>query len=122
MPRYALIDDGAFLRLQWMPGVTIEADDIHSTIAAVTSASPRGKRPLLVQIGALERITPEARQLLIDDTCSSRTAVVGVDNVGRVITAFNNRSGTLSRYFLEESDAIAWLREDVHPDDASSRS
>lgn len=108
-PRYTLSDDGDFLRLQWTPGVTIEAGDIHSTIAAVTAASPKGKRPLLVHIGPLERISPEAKQLLIDDTCSTRTAVVGVDDVGRVITAFNYRSATPSRYFTQESDAIAWL-------------
>lgn len=114
LPRYTLGDDGGFLRLQWTPGVTIEADDIHSTIAAVTAASPQGKRPLLVHIGPLERITPEAKQLLIDDTCSARTAVVGVDNVGRVITAFNCKSATPSRYFEEEADAIAWLTEDIH--------
>jgi hypothetical protein len=121
-PRYNLKEDGDFLRLQWTPGVTIEAEDIHSTIAAVTAASPRGKRPLLVHIGPLERITPEAKQLLLDDTCSARTAVVGVDDVGRVITAFNYKSATLSRYFAEESDAIAWLTEDIHPGEISGRS
>lgn len=119
LPRYALSDDGPFLRLQWTPRVTIEADDIHSSIAAVTAASPKGKRPLLVHIGPLERITPEARQLLIDDTCSARTAVVGVDDVGRVITAFNYKSATPSRYFAEEADAIAWLTEDIQADDVS---
>jgi hypothetical protein len=77
LPRYTLSDEGDFLRLRWAPGVTMEADDIRSTIAAVTAASPQGKRPLLVHIGPLERITPEAKQLLIDDTCSTRTAVVG---------------------------------------------
>jgi hypothetical protein len=112
LPRYALSDDGDFLRLQWTPGVTIEESDIRSTIAAVTAASAQGKRPLLVHIGPLERITPEAKQLLLDDTCSTRTAVVGVDDVGRVITAFNYRSATPSRYFTEESDAVAWLAED----------
>ena len=122
MPRYTLSDDGDFLRLRWAPGVTIEADDIHSTIAAVTAASPWGKRPLLVHIGLLERVTPEARQLIIDDTCSTRTAVVGVDNVGRVLTAFNYRSATLSRYFAEEPDAVAWLTEDIRPGDVSGRS
>ncbi len=122
LPRYALSDDGGFLRLQWTPGVTIEARDIRSTIAAVTAASPQGKRPLLVHIGPLERITPEAKQLLIDDTCSARTAVVGVDDVGRVITAFNYRSATPSRYFTQESDAITWLTENIHPDDVSARS
>lgn len=83
---------------------------------------PRGKRPLLVRIGPLERITPDARQLLLDDTCSARTAVVEVDDVGRVITAFNYKSATLSRYFAEESDAIAWLTEATHPSEVFSRS
>lgn len=116
--RYTLSDDGDFLRLEWTPGVTIEADDIHSSIAAVTAASPQGRRPLLVHVGPLERITPEARRLLIDDTCSIRTAVVGVDDVGRVLTAFNYRSATPSRYFTQESDAMAWLlAEDIHPAD-----
>lgn len=115
MPRYTLSDDGEFLCLRWAPGVTLEAEDIRSTIAAVTSASPRGKRPLLVHIGLVEHISPEAKQLLIDDTCSSRTAVVGVDEVGRVLTAFNYRSATPSRYFTEESDAIAWLKGDTVP-------
>jgi hypothetical protein len=40
LPRYTLSDDGNFLRLRWTPGITIEADDIRSSIAAVTSASP----------------------------------------------------------------------------------
>ncbi|WP_411374129.1 hypothetical protein ACLH0K_13830 [Arthrobacter sp. MPF02] len=111
-PRYTLSDDGDFLRLEWTPGVMIEADDIRSTIAAVNAASPHGRRPLLVQIGPLEWISQEAKQLLIDDTCSIRTAVVGVDDVGRVITAFNYRSATPSRYFTQESDAIAWLLKD----------
>ncbi|MET1155546.1 hypothetical protein [Arthrobacter sp.] len=122
LSRYALSDDEGFLRLQWASGVTIEAEDIHSTIAAVTAASPQGKRPLLVEIGPMERITPEAKQLLIEDTCSARTAVVGVDNVGRVITAFNYKSATPTRYFVVEADAIAWLTEDIHPGDVSGRS
>lgn len=114
-PRYALSDHGDFLRLQWPPGARIEAEDIRSSISAVTAASPRGKRPLLVEIGPLERISPEARQLLLEDTCSARTAVVGVDDVGRVLTAFNYRSATLSRYFAEEFAAIAWLTETFEP-------
>jgi hypothetical protein len=122
LPRYALRDDGVFLRLEWTPGVVIEAEDIHSTIAAVTAASPLGKRPLLVHIGPVERITPEAKKLLIDDTCSARTAVVGVDNVGRVVTAFNRKSATPSRYFAEEADAIAWLTADIPANDVSGSS
>lgn len=118
LPRYMLSDDGDFLCLRWAPGVTLQAEDIHSTIAAVTAASPGGKRPLLVHIGRVERITPEAKQLLMEDTCSTRTAVVGADEVSRVLTAFNYRSATPSRYFTEETDAVAWLREDTAPESA----
>ncbi|MHA7219061.1 DUF7793 family protein [Arthrobacter sp. MDT1-48-3] len=113
IPRYTLSDDGDLLCLRWAPGVTMQAEDVRSTIAAVTAASPGGKRPLLVHIGLVERITAEAKQLLMDDTCSARTAVVGVDEVGRVLTAFNYRSATPSRYFTDESDAIAWLTGDT---------
>lgn len=116
LPRYTLSDAGEFLRLRWAPGITLYAEDVHSTIAAVRAASPEGKRPLLVNIGLVERITPEAKQLLIDDTCSARTAVVGVDEVSRVLTAFNYRSATPSRYFTKESDAVAWLRAAVTPE------
>ncbi len=107
--RYTLTDDGAFLRLRWAAGVTMGQEDVHSTIAAVTAASPGGRRPLLVSIGLVEGITAEARHLLIEDTCSSRTAVVGVDEMGKVLTAFNYRSVTPSRYFTDEADALEWL-------------
>lgn len=108
-PRYTLTDDGAFLRLRWAAGVTIGAADVRSTTAAVTAASPAGRRPLLVNIGLVDAITPDARQLLIEDTCSLRTGVVGVDEVGKVLTAFNYRSVTPSRYFTDEADAVEWL-------------
>ncbi len=107
--RYTLTDDGGFLRIAWAPGVTIRADDVRSTMAAVTAASPGGKRPLLVNIGLVEAITLEARHLLIEDTCSLQTAVVGVDAVGKVLTAFNYRSVTPSRYFTDEDEAVEWL-------------
>jgi hypothetical protein len=115
LSRYEFSDDQAFLRIRWAPGAIIDAEDIKSTIAAVTAASPHGKRPLLVHIGTVEQITAEAKQLLIEDTCSTRTAVVGVDEVGRVITAFNYRSATASQYFLDEDEAIAWLMEKPGP-------
>lgn len=107
--RYRLTDDGAYLRLRWRPGIRLVADDVHATMAAVTAASPHGRRPLLVDLGPLDGITAEARDLLIEDTCSLRTGVIGVDEVTRVITAFNYRSVTPSRYFTDEAEAIAWV-------------
>ncbi|MEV7638032.1 STAS/SEC14 domain-containing protein [Pseudarthrobacter enclensis] len=114
LPRYSLSDDGEFLCVQCTPGVRIEGDDMRSKIAAVLAMSPKGKRPLLVDIGPLERIAPEAKQLVIHGTYSTRIAVVGADDVGRVISAFTYRSATPSRYFTQESDAIAWLLEDIY--------
>lgn len=119
--RYTLTDDGDFLRLRWAAGVVIEADDVRSTTAAVTAASPAGKRPLLVNIGLVEAITLAARHLLIEDTCSLRTGVVGVDEVGKVLTAFNYRSATPSRYFTDEAEAIAWLTGKADGGEATSR-
>jgi hypothetical protein len=116
LPRYTLTDDGNFLRLRWAPGITIEAQDVHSAVAAGKSAAPGGKRPLLVHIGLVQRITVEAKQLLLDQTGATRTAIVGVDEVSRVLTAFNHRSATPTRYFTEESEAIAWLLEDAETD------
>lgn len=109
--RYTLIDEGEFLRVRWAPGITISAGDVRTRIAATMAASSRGKRPLLVHIGLASRITSEAKQLLVDDTWSTRIAIVGLDEVGRVLTAFNHRSATPSRYFDDEADAIAWLTE-----------
>lgn len=120
-PRYALTDDGAFLRLRWAAGVTIGADDVRSTMAAVTAASPGGKRPLLVNIGLVDGITLEARHLLIEDTCSLRTGVVGIDEVGKVLTAFNYRSVTPSRYFTDEAEALAWLADGVDVGETTRR-
>ncbi|WDF33029.1 hypothetical protein PTW37_14425 [Arthrobacter agilis] len=120
-PRFTLTDDGDVLRLAWAAGVTIEASDVRETMAAVTAASPHGKRPLLVRIGLVDAISLEARHLLIEDTCSLRTGVVGVDEVGRVLTAFNYRSVTPSRFFTDESDAIAWLTGRADAGDTTSR-
>jgi hypothetical protein len=111
--RFVLTDAGKFLCLRWAPGIRIQAADIHLTIAAVTTLSLRGKRPLMVHIGLVQSIALEAKQLLLEDTCSCRTAVVGMNEVGRVLTAFNYRSATPSRYFTEESDAVAWLTEET---------
>lgn len=120
-PRYTLTDDGAFLRLEWAARVTIGAEDVLSTMAAVTAASHGCKRPLLVDIGLVEAITLEARHLLIEDTCSSRTGVVGADEVSKVLTAFNYRSVTPSRYFSTEAEAIEWLTGRADGGESTSR-
>ncbi|MBG6192391.1 aspartokinase-like uncharacterized kinase [Arthrobacter sp. CAN_A212] len=85
--------------------------DVRETIGAVDAFSRAGRRPLLVHIGSVERITREARELLIEDTCSSKTAVLGMDQVSMVMTAFAYTSATPTQFFTDEAEAIEWLLE-----------
>lgn len=100
-----------FNRIIWAPGVTMTGNDVRGTIGAVEAVSNAGRRPLLVHIGSVERITREARELLIADTCSSKTAVLGMDQVSKVMTAFAYSSATPTEFFTDEAEAIAWLLE-----------
>jgi hypothetical protein len=111
-PRFVLTDEGDFLRLSWNAGIVMELRDVQSSIAAVEAVSTAGKRPLLVHIDRVDAISAEARQLLLEETCSSRTAALGKDEVARVMTAFNYRAATPSEYCTDEAEAIAWLTED----------
>ncbi len=115
--RYLLEDAGDYVCLQWCGEITVGSSDVLAAATAVTEASPGGPRPLLVRIGLIEHITPEAKQLLIRDDRSSRIAIVGTDDVGRVLTAFTHRSVTPTRYFTDDDEAAAWLLDDTrdHP-------
>lgn len=107
--RFVLTDESDFLRLCWNPRITIGLGDVQRSVAAVDSVSVAGKRPLLVSIDLVDGITAPARDLLLEETCSSRTAILGKDEVARVMTAFNYRAATPSRFFKDETEAIAWL-------------
>ncbi|MUK02476.1 hypothetical protein GM708_11420 [Vibrio cholerae] len=109
--RFVLTVEADFNRIRWAPGVTMFGRDVRATIGAVEAVSAAGKRPLLVHIGSVERITPTARELLIEDTCSTRTAVLGMDLVSMVITAFAYTSATPTQFFTDEAAACGWLLE-----------
>lgn len=115
--RYLLEDVGDYVCLQWSSGIILETADVVSAAAAITAVSPEGPRPLLLRIGLVEHITAEAKQLLIRDICSSRIAILGADDVGRVLTAFSHRSVTPTRYFTDDVEALDWLLDDTreHP-------
>lgn len=107
--RFVLTDEGEFLRLRWKAGIVMELCDVHASSAAVASISAPDKRPLLVHIDLVDGISAEARDFLLEETSSSRTAVLGTDEVSRVMTAFNYRAATPSRYFNTEHEAVEWL-------------
>jgi hypothetical protein len=107
--RFVLTVEEHFNRIRWAPSVTMYGRDVRATMSSVDAVSISGKRPLLVHIGCVERITAAARQLLIDDTCSTKTAVLGLDVVGMVITAFAYTSATPTQYFTSEVEAVDWL-------------
>lgn len=114
---YRLEDAGDYLCLQWLSGSIVGTAEVVSANAAITAASLEGRRPLLVRIGLVEHISAEAKQLLIRDVASARIAVVGDDDVGRVLTAFTYRSVTPTRYFTTDAEALEWLFDDIreHP-------
>ena len=119
-PRFRLTDEGDFLRLCWNPGIVMELRDVQASVAAVEAVSPSCKRPLLVHMDLVDGISAPARDYLLKETCSSRTAVLGTDEVARVMTAFNYRAATPSQYFTEEAAAIAWLTSDRTSPDVGS--
>ncbi|WP_026544064.1 STAS/SEC14 domain-containing protein [Arthrobacter sp. 35/47] len=108
-PRFELTDEGSYLRLRWHAGIVMELEDVEASVSAVIAMSPECKRPLLVHIDLVDGISAPARDLLLEETCSSRTAVLGSDEVARVMTAFNYRAATPSRYFTDETAAVQWL-------------
>lgn len=110
--RFELTDEGDFLRLCWNPGIVMELRDVQASVTAVEAVSPECQRPLLVHIDLVDGISAPARDLLLEETCSSRTAVIGTDEVARVMTAFNYRAATPSQYFTDEVQAIEWLTSD----------
>lgn len=109
--RFVLTAEEHFNRLQWAPGVTITGEDVRAFGEAVEAVSSEGVRPLLVHLNSVRRITPAARQLIVRDTCSTRTAILGEDPVSMVITAFAYTSRTPTRFFTDEREAIEWLLE-----------
>ena len=118
--RFVLTVEEHINRIRWAPGVTMYARDVRATTGAVDAVSTGGKRPLMVHVSSMERITPTARELLLEETCSTRTAVIGTDPVSRVITAFNYAAATPTRYFTDEAEAMEWLLEDPSIDRSRS--
>ena len=109
-PRFALTREPGFNRLTWSPDVsTISGEDVQATADAFDAVFGPDRRPLLVEIGALTRITPDARQMLIEGTHPTRVAVLSTDMVTRVITAFAYTSMRPTRFFTDETEATAWL-------------
>lgn len=107
--RFVMTFEPDFNRIKWASGVTMTGSDVRETIGAVDAVSSAGRRPLLVHMGSVKEITREARELLIADTCSSKTAVLGTDSVSMVMTAFAYTSATPTQFFTVEEEAIAWL-------------
>jgi hypothetical protein len=98
--RFVLTVEREVNRRRWAPGVTMFGRDVRATIGAVNAVNPvfgAGKRPSLVHIGPVERITLSARQPLIDGTCSTWTAVLSADCFSKVITAFTYTSALTVR-------------------------
>lgn len=114
--RFELTVEQHFNRLRWSPDVTtISAEDVQATADAFETVFGPERRPLLVHVGALGGITPEARQMLIEGTHPTRVAILTEDLVTKVITAFAYAAARPTRLFSDETEATRWLLE-AHPE------
>lgn len=113
--RFELTVERDFNRLRWSPDVTtISAKDVQATADAFETVLGPDRRPLLVHVGALGGITPEARQMLLEGTHPTRVAILTEDLVTKVITAFAYAAVRPTRLFSDETEATRWLLN-AHP-------
>ncbi|BBE22558.1 hypothetical protein MN0502_14410 [Arthrobacter sp. MN05-02] len=96
------------LCLRWQPRIVIDREDITVAGSAIV-ASGRAGLPLLVEVSALREVTWAARETVLAYEHPARIAILGYDDVDRVLMAFMVRSATKTRFFLDRDAAVRWL-------------
>lgn len=106
--RFVFTAEAGFNRLRWDSSVLrISCEDMHAATEAVDASAERC--PLLVHLGALTHISPEARQIIIESTRAQRVAILSEDLITKVVTAFAYTSVVPIRFFTDETKATRWL-------------
>lgn len=113
------LDERGFVRARLDRGAVIELGDAREAIQATWAVAGERPRPVLVDMRELASETREARLYFVSDEASKRYSAVAIlvsSPVSRVIGAFflrltEHRAPT--RLFSSESEAVAWLLEQV---------
>lgn len=106
---FAASCEHGILRLRWAPDVRITYEIAVRAARALEGFSGGWTLPLLVDLNGVSGLTPEARAGMNAYRGFSAVALIGEGSMGKVVTAFSQRSLTPTAYFTNEVDALDWL-------------
>jgi hypothetical protein len=111
--KISLRDDGIIQTIINLPNGRETVADAQTNIAAVTALSPEKKRPMLVDMRAVDGIEREVRAYYSSMEVSTARALLVESLVGQVIANFFiglNKPKVPTRLFVSEAEAVAWLK------------
>ena len=111
--KISLRDDGIIQTVVSVPHGRETLAEAQANIAAVTALSPEKRRPMLVDIRAVDGVEREVRVYYSSvEVATARALLVG-SLVGQVIANFFislNKPTVPTRLFTSEAEAVAWLK------------
>ncbi|MEW1821210.1 STAS/SEC14 domain-containing protein [Arthrobacter sp. NPDC080031] len=100
--------DGIF-HLRWAPGSNVSSADADAVVAAVLGVTGASLQPILVEVVDV-RMSPAARETLLETRFVSAVALVGDTVVDRVMAGALLRNQECPHgYFTSVQDAREWL-------------
>ena len=106
------------VRLTWKRDLRITGDMARQAMVAVDDLNGGRQRPLLVCMARTNALDREAREHFAEKCSTSAIALLGETPVDRLLATFTLGHGGApapTRFFTDESDAIAWLLETDPP-------
>lgn len=111
---FVITQDAGIVEVRWRPGIVVGPAELDVLANTITHFPNWRRAPMLVYLSRLRRITPPARQALLDYHHLGPIALTGGDPVDRVLAAFITQSPSRTRYFADTDQARAWLRSAGH--------
>lgn len=103
---------GGIFRMSWKRGVTVEAEDAHTLVAALDTLGDGRPLPILIHVAGVN-FSQASRKINPPPSHVSRIALLGSSPVDQVIAMFLFRIYHLPcpiKYFTSLRPAVAWLR------------
>lgn len=105
--------DGIIQTVVKVPDGRESVADAQANIAAVTTLSPDKRRPMLVDMRAVQGIEREVRDYYSSVEVSTARALLVASPVGQVIANFFislSKPRVPTQLFTSEADAVKWLK------------
>ncbi len=107
------LEAGRILRLVWMRGTRIEAENARAAMEAINKIANGRKYPLLVDMAATSFLSRRAREVFAQPSAASRVALLGESPVDRMLVDYqlsNHEPPCPTRFFTSKVDAMACSR------------